>query len=406
MLSVNSAIAESDAKAGRPLVQNGSNPRRIAVFCLPVLFLSFAACNSDKRINVNELKEREDQLATAAPVDVRPADMSLTELRPYSIGPGDLLQVTMIGLTEPYQPTMLKARVHSQGQIEMPLVGRIQIGGKTLQQAEETIHQAHVPQFAQQLSVLVELVGADTTTIMVSGATTTRGLIALPSNQRNVLYALAAAGGFESGASGKVRVRPIRPTEGEAVYDLTNINDVRRALTARPLESGDMVVVEGAPTNSIYMTGLVNLPGPIEVPMAAELSVVHAVAAAGGLRDLLEPKEATLVRKLPDGERVRVKLNIASILSGDEPDVALRAGDILDIPHTADTRVREWALANLRLGPFTAGVAYDPLAQYNVNRAIRAETSGGGDGIGSSIRQTLQFGIPNAILENTLTPTP
>jgi protein involved in polysaccharide export with SLBB domain len=368
-----------------------------AVACLLAALL--AGCKQDDRISIAELQAREKELRQTEPVPIRSNDLALTELRPYVVGPGDVLLITMMGLTDAYSQTLVKVRVHSEGQIELPQVGPIKVAGLSLQQVEEAVMAAHVPQYVKVLSVFAELVGPEATTVMVAGGAAHPGLVSLQRNQRNILYALASAGGFGGTASSRVRVRPIRPEEEELVYDLADVNDVRRAMTARPLESGDIVTVEGAPSSAVYVTGLVNLPGPVLVPPDSSVSVLHAVYACGGLRDLLDPVEATLVRTLPDGKRAQVKLDLAGILAGKEPDVALRAGDILTVPHTTDTRLREWAINNLRVGPFSVGVAYDPLAQYNVHRALNEDNS-----FGRSIQQTLQYGIPNLLVPQVPIP--
>lgn len=367
-----------------------------------LLVLSLLAGCADSRISMADLQEREKQFQAVDPVPVRPADLALSELRPYTVGNGDVLQITMMGLTEAYSTTLVKARVHSGGQIELPQVGAVKVAGLDLQHVEEAIIAAHVPEFLKSMAVYVELVSPETTTVMVTGAAAKPGLVTLTRNERNVLYALGSAGGFGGAASTRVRVRPIRPEEEELVYDLSKPNDVRRVLAGKPLESGDIVTVEGAQRDVVYVTGLVNLPGPVPVPADASVSVLHAVYAAGGTRDLLEPQEATLIRSLPDGSRAYVKLNLAGILGGTETDVALRAGDILTVPHTADTRVREWAMNNLRIGPFSVGTSYDPVAQYNVDRALDESNN---NGFRSSIRDSLQFGIPNLLIPQVPVPT-
>lgn len=368
-----------------------------AAACLMAVWL--AGCKQDDRISFAELQSREMGLRQTEPVPVRSTDLALNELRPYTVGPGDVLQITMTGLVDAYLPILVKVRVHSEGQVELPQVGPIKVAGMTLQQVEEAVIAAHVPQYVKVLSVYAELVGPEATTVMVTGGAAKPGLVTLQRNQRSILYALATAGGFGGTASTRVRVRPIRPEEDELVYDLADVNDVRRAMTARPLESGDIVTVEGASSSAVYVTGLVNLPGPVLVPPDSSVSVLHAVYACGGLRDLLDPVEATLVRTLADGKRAHVKLDLEGILAGKEPDIALRAGDILTVPHTSDTRLREWAINNLRIGPFSMGVAYDPLAQYNVHQALNEDL-----GFGRSIRQTLQYGIPNLLVPQVPIP--
>jgi hypothetical protein len=135
-----------------------------------------------------------------------------------------------------------------------------------------------------------------------------------------------------------------------------------------------MIVVEAASASAVYTTGLVNLPGPIPIPIDSEMSVLQAIAAAGGTREYLDVKEGTLVRELANGENVHVKLALSDMMAGKVEDLKLKPGDVLMIPHTVDTFVQDWARSNLLFGPFRVGVNYDPLSQYNVNRAIKNQT--------------------------------
>ena len=280
-------------------------------------------------------------------------------------------------------------RVHDDGTIMLPMVGRLKVAGLDLKGVEQAIYDAHVPAYVKDMSVFVQLGGPEETTVVVVGAAGQSGLVRLPRNERNVLYALSRAGGFGATGNGRVHVRPVRPERPPVTYDLTDINDLRRALLAPPLESGDMLVVEPADVSAIYVTGLVNAPGPVPLPQNGHLSLVRTLAAAGGLRDFLAPDQATLWRRLPDGKQVRVKLALNDIMSGKAPDIELRPGDVLDVPHTAKTRLREWFAANVQIGPFGVRSIYDPLADRRA-RILRNDD----DGV---IRQAFLGGISNGI---------
>lgn len=361
---------------------------------LPILaLLPAAACQNDNRISLAELNQIERELSDRPAVPVELKELALTDFRPYEIRSGDVLTVKMIGLLEDrYTPTDLQFRVHSDGMIALPVVGPIKVQGLTLGQAEEAIIAAHVPDVVKDLSVFVELNNPENTTVLVRGAVEYPGLVRLKQNERNPLYALASAGGFSFSGSGRVRLRPIRSQREEVVYDFNDVNDVRRALLGPPLESGDVLVVEASRENNIYVTGLVNLPGAIPVPAQTSLSVERVIAASGGLREYLHVKEATLVRQLANGDQVRVKLNLDEIHSGEAPDLALRSGDILQIPHTPDTLFQEWFVRNVMIGPFSVGVRYDPLAQYNANRALK------NDRMRQSISDSLGSAIPSMLM--------
>jgi protein involved in polysaccharide export with SLBB domain len=332
------------------------------------VFIGSGCAKKETRISLDELNTLEAEAVQVEPVELQTEDLALTELHPYTVGVNDILNVTLTGpLTtsaEQYTQFALTLRVHDDGTIMLPMGGRIKVAGLDLRGVEKALYDAHVPKYVKDMSVFVQLGGPEQTTVLVVGAAGESGLVQLPRNERNVLYALARAAGFSPAGSGRVHIRPARPDRPQLTYDLTDINDLRRALIAPPLESGDMVVVESAETSAVYVTGLVNVPGPIPVPPKAKLSLVRAVAAAGGLRDFLDPQEATLWRTLDDGEQVRVKLALADVMTGKVPDVDLLPGDVLDVPHTAATRFREWFAANIRIGPFGVTAMYDPVADY------------------------------------------
>jgi polysaccharide export outer membrane protein len=354
----------------------------------------------DARISISELMVRERELADTPDIAVQPADLKLTDAQPYRVSVGDVLRLTLTGLKEDrYADEVLNVRVHKDGQIRLPLVGAVRAEGLELGEIEQAVIEAHVPDVVRELSVFVELAGPESTTVLVMGAVALPGLVKLPQNERNVLYALVQAGGFGGQTSGTVRLRPIQPERMEAVYDLNDVNDVRRAMMAPPLQSGDIIVADGQSQSAVYVSGLANAPGPIIVPPNSELSMVRAIAASGGLVDFLEPKEATLWRVLDDGEQVRVKVNLEAVMAGEAPDLALRPGDVLDIPHTSHTRFRQWFAQNIQIGPFGVTAMYDPVADYRA-RILRNDNQDN-----NAFRQTLLQSLGSG-LSDLVIPAP
>ena len=131
------------------------------------------------------------------------------------------------------------------------------------------------------------------------------------------------------------------------------------------------------------------------VESGTSMTVMQAISAGSGLVDFLAPEEATLWRRLKNGERVRVKLELADIMDGTAEDVALYPGDILDVPHTASTRARQWFVENVHFGPFGLTATYDPLAD---RRAKLLRNDNGGNGFQGIFLNTLQSSIPALIL--------
>lgn len=395
-----------DLQAQRAAERTNTRLRQLRSALAAVGLTLIAGC-ADRRVSIEVLMEMEREGAESTPIAVDPQQFSLTDYQPYQIAPGAVLSLTFSGLYGQGLISQQNVRVHDDGQIHLPLLGSLKVEGLDLAGVEKALLAAAIPSFVKDMGVFAELVTPHETTVMVMGAATTPGLIPLGGAQRNVLYALALAGGFNPGTSGRVRVRPIRPERSELIYDLTDINDLRRALSAPPLESGDMIVVEPAEQSVVYLTGLLAAPGPIAVAPGGTLSVVRAIAAAGGIRNFLHVKEATLWRKLADGRQVRAKLDLGKILAGDSdsPDFDLKPGDVLEIAHTPATMLEEWIVQNIRVGPFSLGVGYDPLAQRNANRAL-SRNNFGGSGLGQSIRNSLGSGIPQLLIPPVPVPAP
>lgn len=397
-----SIVASTRLGTSRRACARGRSANRIVL--AGVLTAALAGCSDDNRITMDALHELESQISREmqerSVKELAPEQVALTEIRAETVGPGDVLTLTITGANGPYIVNNVRVRVNENGQIRLPLVGTLKVGGLDMDGVEQVVIDAHVPDFVKDLTVFAELTLPEATTVLVVNAGGQPELVTLRSNERNVLYALALSARATQGASGRVTVRSVRPEREAVVYNLTQADGARRALLAPPLESGDTVFVEAAPTYSVFLTGLVNAPGPLALPPDSSISVARAIASAGGLIDFLDPQEATLWRELPDGEQVRVKVNIADILAGKSPDFDLHVGDILDVPHTAETRFRDWILQNIRIGPFSLGGHYDVVNQFNFRRALNDNNRS----FGQSALDNVLFSLPNAIVPPVLPP--
>jgi len=242
----------------------------------------------------------------------------------------------------------LQVRVKSDGTINMPLAGSIKVADLTLEDAEEAVLAAYVPKSYRQANVLIQVSQAVPTNVLVLGAVVNPGLVPLSRTERNLLFAMARAGGASQSASGAVTLRRIRQAE-TVTLNLRDPEQLKAALAIEPLEQGDIVTVQAAKPNTVFVGGLVLASSPQSYAPGTEITLLQAVAAAGGLRTDVTPREATLIRRM-DGKDVHVKLNLDRIATGKDDNITLAAGDILWVPHTFGTRVEEFINRNLRIG--------------------------------------------------------
>ncbi|MBN2560124.1 MAG: polysaccharide biosynthesis/export family protein [Phycisphaerae bacterium] len=333
---------------------------------VPMLTFAFAsliaAGCADPRISIHEFVEMQ-QDAAAQPT-TQPSDRTFDvwakhAFVPYRAGPSDVLGVALTGLNEPTETIVLQARVNRDGEISLPMVGTVNVGDRELEDVERAIEAAYVPAIVKAVSVNVEVVSYHTTDVLVTGAVTTPGLIPLRRTQRDLLHAVANAGGVSYDASGQITLKRVRrPAEGITLNVLDPI-ELEAAFSLEPLESGDVILVEAATPNQVFVGGLVRAPGPKLFPRGTQVNLLQVLASSGGVATEVAPSEATLIRRMPDGRDVQVKLDLDRLQRGEDPNIMLAAGDILWVPETIGTRTVDFFNRNIF---FRAGFT----ASYNV----------------------------------------
>lgn len=331
--------------------------------------ISFAAltaalgCRKDHRISLDDF-QRMEQATAPAPTATSDPETAASDvnrrLGPVTLGPGDVIQIQMFAGEDRQGLPPFRVRLDRDGAIDLPLVGSVRIADLQPEDAEDVITKAYVPAVYREANVYIEIVESRPTGVLVFGAVTQPGLVQLRRNERNLLHAIVAAGGISEAASGSATLRRVRNPSEQVTYDLTNPVQLRQALAIAPLENGDIVQMGAAQPNTVFVGGLVQRAAPQVYPPGSKITVLQALAAAGGLRTDVTPKEGTLVRRLSDGHDVHVKLDLPALARGEQANLTLAAGDILWVPATLETQVQDFINRNIFL---RAGVSVN----YNVS---------------------------------------
>jgi polysaccharide export outer membrane protein len=141
----------------------------------------------------------------AQPTTVVPQAQSSAALDNYILSPNDIVLVKVF--EEPDLDS--QHRISQDGTINFPLVGVIQISGRTVAQAASTIRDRLVKGYLRNPQVRVNVIQYASRRITVLGQVQKPGSYVLPSEERvDLLQAIAMAGGFTRMADeGRVRVR-------------------------------------------------------------------------------------------------------------------------------------------------------------------------------------------------------
>lgn len=150
-------------------------------------------------------------------------------------------------------------QVDPTGNLNMPLIGRVNAQGQTLGQLQKSIHDKYGASYLQNPDVRVEIKAAVSQRITVDGAVNQPGIYPI-SGDTSLVQAIATAKGTTGDAliSRVVIFRKINGQREAAVFDLRRI---RRGDQNDPAVYGnDVVVVDGSRVRQTYRDLISTLP--------------------------------------------------------------------------------------------------------------------------------------------------
>lgn len=243
----------------------------------------------------------------------------------YRIGPKDLLQLNVMEIPE----LNLEHRVADNGTIDLPLLGAVNVSGKTSTEARAQLEDLLRAKYVNRANVSVIVKEFANKPVAVVGAVTKPGALNL-SGRWYLLQALSAAGGFDVTAGRKIFV--LRGADN-GLSDVLEIrrNDLMQANATNwniPIFPGDVVNVPARSTVRVFCLGEVRAPGALEFDSDDRITLLSVIAKAGGLTDRAS-KSILIKRKGPDGKDVETRANYKAIIAGKDPDPALKADDVV-----------------------------------------------------------------------------
>jgi polysaccharide biosynthesis/export protein len=92
------------------------------------------------------------------------------------------------------------------------------------------------------------------------------------------------------------------------------------------------VIVTEIKSQKFNILGLVSKPGTF--PLTSSLTVLDAIALAGGFRDFAKQKSIYILRKSPDGGESRLPFNYKEVIKGKnmEQNIRVQPGDTIVVP--------------------------------------------------------------------------
>ncbi len=267
----------------------------------------------------------------------------------YVLGTDDQLKIWALGYEDELKDKVI--RVEPSGDIDLPAIGRVRAAGLTTAQLEAALVEKMRKSVRNpQVSVTISDYGSQPVSVL--GAVNQGGVHQLR-GRRTLAEVLSMAGGLRQDAGPTIRIAreaewgPIPlsnatpdPTGhySTAEIRLTDMLGAKAPAENILVRPHDVITI--APGESISVIGAVQKPGPFPMNMRTSVTVLEALAMAGGYAPQPQPQNAKILRLTPGStERKEIAVDLRKITEGKSEDVAMRANDILLVPISTPKRV-------------------------------------------------------------------
>jgi polysaccharide export outer membrane protein len=278
----------------------------------------------------------------------------------YKVGPEDLLFIDVYG----QEGLRRELRVSGQGQISMPLVGVLSVGGLSTQQIEQRLMEAYGSQFLKNPQITVEVKEFHHQRVAVTGAVAKPGYYDII-GPRTLIEVLSMAGGVankpgpEAGdvirviqrqkaapaSADTMKTVSVRAYAPQIKTTVINLHQLVSGLAPElniMVENGDVVYVPFA--GSAYVTGGVRKPGNVTVK--ENLTVSQAVAMAQGVDPTLGTNKVIIMRFDQQGRPLKMEADLKEIRTGKEGDIPVKDNDTIVVVE-GEVKKKLWVIRQL-----------------------------------------------------------
>jgi polysaccharide export outer membrane protein len=243
------------------------------------------------------------------------------------VAEGDLLDIVIFDTPE----LSGRFRVNLKGEILLPLGGTLHVAGLTIAEITDAVSQRYKDaKILVNPEVTVFVAEFTHRTITITGEVRAPGVYSIAAS-RTLTDTLAMAGGLNDIASRTVSI--VHAADPKNIIHVTlNVG----AQTPESIEEGRMEILPGdsifvARSGVVYLVGELTRPGGYQVEHNNRLTLLEAVALAGGVTRVAKANQSRLIRRSPTG-REELTVNLQKVLYGGGPDMLLTDGDILFVP--------------------------------------------------------------------------
>jgi polysaccharide export outer membrane protein len=266
----------------------------------------------------------------------------------YLLGPEDELQISGPELDELSTKTV---RVDGEGDIQVPLVGRVHVAGLTVQQAEQELNKK-LSTYIRHPQAALDVKELRSQPASILGAVNQPGVHQVEGH-KTLMEMISMAGGVRPDAGYSIRITrqvewgciplPGATLDASGQFTVAQVNLQEIMEAKRPEENIQIFphdVISVPKAELVYVTGDVKKSGGYVLGERQTMSVLQAVSLAEGLGPAPDPRHAKILRLNPGADqRTEIPVDLKKILQGKGGDVPMQGNDILFVPDSTGRKV-------------------------------------------------------------------
>jgi polysaccharide biosynthesis/export protein len=265
-------------------------------------------------------------------------------IRPnYVLGPNDQIQIRAPEAEEIDQKPF---RIDGDGNINLPLVGRIHAAGMTIQELEVDLVR-RLREYIREPQVFITPIQFRSSPIYFVGLFARPGIYPLQ-GQRTLTEMLSQVGGLQSNASRHITIT--RHEEYGAIPLPNAIVDPEKKISTVEISLGTLRqninpaenillqpydVISVGRSELVYLSGEIGRIGGIELGERDSISIMQAISQSGGLGRDAKGTKVRILRPIEGtNRRYRIEIDAKELFDGKGLDVPLLPNDIVYIPRS------------------------------------------------------------------------
>lgn len=243
----------------------------------------------------------------------------------YRLGPGDMFAFLVRGRPDISREEII---VSPDGEVALPRVGILNVGGQTLAQVTATLNE-RLQRFYDEPEVTLVMKSFSNNKVFVLGRVANPGAVHF-TGRGTLLEALSLSGGLpvDTVRSFLTRCMIIRGKDMVIWIDLRDLLENGNMALNASLQNNDIIFIPQSEDQMAYVMGMVRMPGVML--LRSSMTVLDAIMQSGGLSRDANPDEVYLVRQ-HEGQGMVERIDFAAMVEkGDlRKNYVLKDGDIL-----------------------------------------------------------------------------